>query len=308
MNIQDREIIPKQAVRLSELVVRLTAPNAGVMTGPGTNTYLVGKDDITVIDPGPLIDSHVEKILQVAGKRLKRVICTHTHPDHSPAGTPVAKAANVPLIGTPIENDGYQDLTFKPTSELTHRQVVTTNEYNLDVIHTPGHVGNHYCLLLREENILFAGDHLMTGTTVVIVPPYGDMSEYIQSLEILKNYPVDFIAPAHGGLIPDAIQVLDDTIVHRLKREAKVLKSLTERDRSTVDELIPLVYSDVNPNLFKLAQWSLLAHLLKLQKDNKTQNYVDDFGVLDRQLYLNSFDNGDVFSKHRWRIIAGTSN
>lgn len=283
-------------------MVRLTAPNASIMTGPGTNTYLVGKDDITVVDPGPNIDSHIQKILEVADGKLKRIICTHTHPDHSPAAAPLAQAAQVPMIGTLLADDGHQDLTFKPQMQLSHGQVVSTSEYSIEAIHTPGHVDNHFCLLLREENIVFAGDHLMGGVTVVIVPPYGNMTDYVASLELLKQYPIAYFAPGHGGLIPDANNILGYTIAHRLKREAKVLAMLTSNDESTVDELIPNVYSDVDPKLFYLARWSLLAHLVKLQKENKVQNYQGDFVQVDEQGYLNGFDSGAVFSVHKWKV------
>lgn len=264
-------IVAGQPVRLSELVVRITAPNAGPLTGPGTNTYLVGKEELTVVDPGPNIDSHVEAILAAGAGNITRVAVTHTHPDHSPAAAAVAKATSAVLIGKTIEDDGHQDTTFVPTQELIDGVDIQTPEYCLQVVYTPGHVGNHFCFILREENMLFAGDHLMQGSTVVIVPPSGDMADYVNSLRTLLRCDIDTIAPGHGTLMDDAKQIIERTIAHRLAREEKVIVALKKFPDSSVGELVRSVYSDVDEKLYKLASWSLLAHLLKLEKEGRAR-------------------------------------
>ena len=173
--------------RLNSRVRRLVAPNPGVMTGPGTNTYLLGDDEVAVLDPGPAIPSHIEAILETAGDRIRWIVCTHTHPDHSPAWQAVAEATGAQVIGALPADDMFQDDTFKPHQELTHDEVLRTPEFTLRAVHTPGHVSNHFCFFLEEEQMLFAGDHIMNGSTVVIVPPSGDMKAYIESLQLLLD-------------------------------------------------------------------------------------------------------------------------
>ena len=181
--------------RLNGRVRRLVAPNAGVMTGPGTNTYLLGDDEVAVLDPGPALPEHIDAILDTAGDRIRWIVCTHTHPDHSPAWKAVAEATGAQVIGASPPDDMFQDTTFEPTLELQHDYVLSTKEFTLRAVHTPGHVGNHYCFFLEEEGMMFAGDHIMNGSTVVIIPPSGNMKAYIESLQRLLDYPLQFIAP-----------------------------------------------------------------------------------------------------------------
>ena len=264
-----KPIVPGQAVRLSDLVVRITAPNAGPLTGPGTNTYLVGKDELTVVDPGPNIDSHVQAILAAGDGKITRIAVTHTHPDHSPAATPLAEATGAMTFGKTIEDDGHQDTTFSPIQVLVNGNSIQTSEYCLEVVYTPGHVGNHFCFILREENMLFAGDHLMQGSTVVIVPPSGDMADYVSSLQTLLHCNIETIAPGHGTLMDGAKKIIERNITHRLMREEKVIAALKKLPDSTIGDLVRSVYSDVDEQLYQLASWSLLAHLLKLEKEGR---------------------------------------
>ena len=262
--------------RLNSRVRRLIAPNPGVMTGPGTNSYLLGDDEVAVLDPGPALPEHIDAILDTAGDRIRWIVCTHTHPDHSPAWQAVAEATGAEVIGASPPDDKFQDETFKPTVEVQHDYVLSTPEFTLRAVHTPGHVGNHYCYFLEEEGMMFAGDHIMNGSTVVIIPPSGDMKAYIESLQLLLKYPLQFIAPGHGELMDQPKEAVDWLVSHRLGREQKVVEGLQKTGRVSLDELVKVVYDDVDSSLHKMARLSLSAHLIKLQHDHRARPYADD--------------------------------
>src|SRR5210317_136657 len=238
------------------------------MTGAGTNTYLLGKERVAVLDPGPAIPEHIDAILKTAGDRIRWIVCTHTHPDHSPAWQAVAQATGAEVIGALPADDMFQDDTFKPTRELQHDDVLATDEFTLRTVHTPGHVSNHFCFFLEEEKMVFAGDHIMNGSTVVIIPPSGDMKAYIESLRMLLNQPMVSIAPAHGDLMPNPVETVEWLVAHRLQREAKVLAGLDALGPSTLDGLVVNVYDDVDTSLHSWAKLSMKAHLLKLEAEN----------------------------------------
>ena len=261
--------------RLNTRVRRLVAPNPGVMTGPGTNTYLVGNEEVAVLDPGPAIPEHIEAILKAGEGKIRWIVCTHTHPDHSPAWQGVAEATGAEVIGASPADDMFQDETFKPAQEVLHDDVLKTEEFTLRAVHTPGHVSNHFCFFLEEEQMLFAGDHIMNGSTVVIVPPSGDMKAYIESLQLLLDYPLKYIAPGHGEVMEDSKSVVEWLVNHRLKREAKVVAGLTALTQAPLDDLVKAVYDDVDVSLHKMAKLSLLAHLIKLQQENQVQHFSD---------------------------------
>lgn len=264
------------AFRLNSRVRRLVAPNPGVMTGPGTNTYLLGNDEVAVLDPGPAIPAHIDAILETAGERIRWIVCTHTHPDHSPAWQAVAAATGAQVIGALPADDMFQDDTFRPDRELRHDDVLATPEFTLRAVHTPGHVSNHFCFLLEEEQMLFAGDHIMNGSTVVIVPPSGDMKAYIESLQLLLRYPIEFIAPGHGEVMADSRAVVDWLVNHRLQREAKVIRCLQQSGRASLEQLVKVVYDDVDTSRHKMAKLSLSAHLIKLQQENRASHHPAD--------------------------------
>lgn len=266
-----------EAVRLSPRLTRVTAPNAGRMTGPGTNTYIAGSEALAVIDPGPAIEEHIVALERICAGRLRWILVTHTHRDHSPAAHALAMRTGAELIGNVIPNDGYQDETFTGARALAQDDCLVTPEFTLRALLTPGHVSNHVCYLLEDDRILMTGDHMMGGSTVVIVPPAGNMRDYIASLERMLDYPIDYVAPGHGDLIGAPQQEIRRLIAHRLARESKVVDVLTRRGSATLAELVPPVYDDVDPALHEWAQLSLHAHLLKLAADGRAE--VDSAGL-----------------------------
>jgi glyoxylase-like metal-dependent hydrolase (beta-lactamase superfamily II) len=248
-------------------VRRLLAPNPSMMTGPGTNTYLFGVAEIAVIDPGPEIDAHIDRIIEAADAPVRWVLATHTHPDHSPGAMALAARTGAEVLGRPAPEHGPQDRSFRPTRVLADSDTLVTAEFTLEAVHTPGHASNHLCYRHTATNWLATGDQVIDGSTVVINPPDGDMSDYIESLERLKAMDCDALLPGHGGRIEDPGRAIDRIIEHRLLRERKVLDAVRQHPGLRPRELVPYVYQDVSPHLFPLAERSLLAHLLKLEKD-----------------------------------------
>jgi glyoxylase-like metal-dependent hydrolase (beta-lactamase superfamily II)/8-oxo-dGTP pyrophosphatase MutT (NUDIX family) len=272
------EIVPGMPKRLDRLVTRLTAPNPGAMTGPGTNTYLVGQGDLAVIDPGPDIPSHIEKILEAGQGRIRWIICTHTHLDHSPAAAPLKAATGAQVFGRPAP--AGQDATFKPDVIVEHGQRIKLDGATLRAIRTPGHASNHVCYFLEQTKMLFTGDHVMQGSTVVINPPDGDMRAYLASLEALLAEDIAIIAPAHGYLIGEAHREVRRLVAHRLAREAKVKTALAKIGPAPLESLVPVVYDDVPERLHRWAVRSLTAHLDKLVAEGAVRDADGSFALV----------------------------
>jgi len=273
-----------QVVTLSPLVRRVTANNPGAMTGAGTNTYLIGREELAVLDPGPADQSHIDAILASIGEATVRwIVVTHTHPDHSPAAKYLAERTGAEMVGSVLADDGHQDTSFTVHSNIRQGDLLVGKDFTLEAIATPGHVANHFCYLLREEGGVFTGDHIMGGSTVVIIPPSGDMAEYLLSLERLKEYPIRHLLPGHGDVIDDPLGVIEALIAHRLRREDKVIRLLRARGDISIADLTPLVYDDVDPGLHAVAQVSLWAHLLKLQKEGRVTKSVDQHWLFGQQ-------------------------
>lgn len=265
------EILPGVPVRVAPRIVRLTAPNPGVMTGPGTNTYLLGDASagIAVIDPGPAIDAHLQAILETAAGPIRWILCTHTHVDHSPLAAPLAARTGAAVLGMRARHPERQDATFAPERELAHGERLDIAGARLRVLHTPGHASNQLCFLEEDERLLFTGDHLMQGSTVVINPPDGDMAVYLASLRLLLAEDLAYIAPGHGFLMARPHEMVERLLVHRLARENKVLACLAEQGPSTLEALVPHVYDDVPARMHPVASRSLLAHLIKLRDERR---------------------------------------
>jgi len=265
--------IPKQ---ITPLVRRITAGNPGMFTGPGTNTYLIGDEEVTVIDPGPALHEHIEAIIQ-ASANIKQILLTHTHPDHSPGTRLLQDNIGVPVFALITESSKDQDITFTPERILIDGEIIANEYYSIEVIHTPGHASNHLCYLLKDEKLLFTGDHIMDGSTVVIASPDGSMQDYIDSLAKLKEYDLNKIAPGHGELIDEPYAVVDWIIKHRFERESKVIDVLKQHNSGDLNTLVKDIYSDVDAMLHPVAKWSLESHLIKLMDEGVVTRKNDKF-------------------------------
>jgi glyoxylase-like metal-dependent hydrolase (beta-lactamase superfamily II)/8-oxo-dGTP pyrophosphatase MutT (NUDIX family) len=263
------DLAPGVPKRLDARVTRLIAPNPGMMTGPGTNTYLVGEQDLAVIDPGPDIDSHVEKIVAEGKGRIRWILCSHTHVDHSPAAAKLKAATGATVLGRPAP--AGQDATFAPDRVIADGDRLFLGGVTFRAIHTPGHASNHICYLLEDTRMLFTGDQVMQGSTVVISPPDGDMRAYLASLERLLAEELAIIAPGHGYLIGEPQRELRRLIAHRLAREKKVVDAIGRLRAASLEELLPVVYDDVPARILGAAARSLTAHLDKLVADGRAR-------------------------------------
>ncbi len=259
-----------EPVKLLKNVQRLTAPNSSMMTGPGTNTYIVGEPGAyAVIDPGPNIDSHILKIADIVGADCRWIICTHSHPDHHPGAAALKALTGAQIAGRPMGGDTPSHWHFAPEIELNTGDRIQVGDSTLRAVHTPGHASNHVCLVLEEDGLLFSGDHILNGVTPVISPPDGDMRDYLRTLNELLLEPVNLVLPAHGYVLGAAKNAISKLIAHRLKREAKVLAAFEKTRHGEPSRLVQFAYDDVDSRLHRLAQDSLLAHLIKLVKDGK---------------------------------------
>ena len=250
-------------------VRRFVAPNPSMMTGPGTNTYLFGEREIAVLDPGPVIEAHLEHIERDAGGTIRWILVTHTHPDHSPAACLLAERTGAELLGRPAPEGAHQDETFVPDRVLDDGDSLTTGEFVLEAVHTPGHASNHLCYRHEASNWLFTGDHVIDGSTVVIDPPDGNMKQYIDSLRRVLDLGIDALVPGHGEVVNDPERLVNWIIDHRLEREEKVVAALQAKPGMTAHDLVPHVYQDVPERLYGWAERSLLAHLIKLEEDGR---------------------------------------
>ncbi|GMG87211.1 MBL fold metallo-hydrolase [Biformimicrobium ophioploci] len=267
-------------------VRRVVAPNGGPMTGAGTNTYLIGERELLVLDPGPDNAGHRAAILAAAGDvPIRKILVTHTHCDHSPSALPLAQETGASLIGAPMANDGHQDATFQCDICLSDGTSIEIDGLALRAIATPGHVANHFCFLLERQGILFTGDHIMQGSTVVIIPPSGDMHAYMHSLRKLQTLGLEALAPGHGNLIPTPHETIDALIQHRLGRERKVREQLALHGPVSLKGLTPHVYDDVDARLHPVAQYSLWAHLLKLEKEGIARKQVRDHWLFGDEVW-----------------------
>ncbi|MDB5860460.1 MAG: beta-lactamase-like protein, partial [Ramlibacter sp.] len=266
-----------QPVALLKNLVRITAPNPGVMTGPGTNCYLVGDPDTgyIVVDPGPNEPEHQQRIWRATGGDIRLIVCTHSHADHSPGARPLQALCKTrpPILGLPSA------ATARPASEFTPDRAVRDGEvlsveaagvsHSLKVLHTPGHAANHVCLVLLEDGLLLSGDHILNGSTTVVDPPDGDMTAYLDSLDALSaacdQYGIEFILPAHGYVLGFAKQAIAHLKAHRLQREARIVAAMRERPTGTLEDWVELAYADVPQRMWPVAKRSLLAHVQRIE-------------------------------------------
>ena len=274
------DLVAGEVKQLDRWVARLVAPNPGPMTGPGTNTYFVGDRALAIIDPGPLDDRHLAAILAHAGGRIRWILCTHAHHDHSPAAARLARATGAQLIGIPPPVSRRHDQTFVPDRTVADGESLQLGDVVLRTVHTPGHAPNHVCFQLAATGMLFTGDHVMQGSTVVIAPPEGDMRDYLASLRRLLMIEIPVIAPGHGYLIGAAHREVRSLVEHRLWREARVAAALERHRDASVEALVDDVYPDLRPVLRPAAMQSLRAHLIKLVQDGRARATGDRFQAL----------------------------
>ncbi len=256
---------------LSPLVRRIVAPNPGPFTGPGTNTYLVGIDEVAVIDPGPDDKAHVDAIVGASMReRVRWVLLTHTHPDHAPATERVVKATGAEVLAfSKRDKDGSGVI---PDRTIADGDTIEGTEFALEVLHTPGHAPNHVCFRLEEERMLFTGDTVLDGTWSVVNPRRGgDMAEYLDSLDRLRKLRLSRLAPGHGDVIEDPKMRIDEYIAHRKQRERQILRLVTKAGEVKVRDLVAEIYGgqELPTELVDAAGWQVHAHLVKLKADGK---------------------------------------
>jgi glyoxylase-like metal-dependent hydrolase (beta-lactamase superfamily II) len=253
-------------------VARVLAHNPSAFTYYGTQTYLVGEDEVAVIDPGPNLPEHVEALLHaIGGRPLVAIMCTHTHRDHSPAARPLANVTGTPIIGCaplvleaggPRADEAF-DRDYAPDRTLEDGEAIDVDGRQLVAVSTPGHTSNHLCYAFGDA--LFSGDHVMGWSTTVVFPPDGDMGAYMASLDRLRQRNDRIYYPAHGPAVTNPEQYVRHLAGHRLQREKQILRLIGERPRD-VPDIVAKAYPGLDPRLITAAGGSVLAHLLDLEK------------------------------------------
>ena len=255
-------------------IARLLAPNPSAFTFTGTQTYLAGTSEVAVIDPGPDLPEHVEAIVEaIGGRPVAAILCTHTHRDHSPGAAPLAQRTGAPIVGCAalaLESVGPRadaafDGDYTPDRVLEDGEAIAVGGRTITAVATPGHTSNHLCFAVEGSGALFTGDHVMSWSTTVVVPPDGDMAEYMRSLEKLRQRDDRILYPAHGPPVTNPQQYVRGLIGHRMQREKQVLGIVGDAP-STVKEIVAAAYPGLDPRLIAAAGGSVLAHLLDLER------------------------------------------
>ncbi|WP_398287597.1 MBL fold metallo-hydrolase [Sphingomonas nostoxanthinifaciens] len=258
---------------MEPLVRRILAPNPSPFTYTGTQTYVVGRGEVAVIDPGPDLPEHLATILdQTAGERIVAILCTHTHRDHSPASRPLKAATGAPIVGCAplaMEDGGPRadaafDLEYVPDRVLADGETVSGPGWTLRAVATPGHTSNHLCFALEETGALFSGDHVMGWSTTVVSPPDGDMAAYMASLDKLLTRTDRVYYPAHGPAIEQPRRLVGRLAGHRRLRERQILDMLGEAPQP-IPSMVARMYPGLDPRLIGGAGRSVLAHLIELE-------------------------------------------
>jgi glyoxylase-like metal-dependent hydrolase (beta-lactamase superfamily II) len=270
--VREVKFVYGEADQVSPLIRRVVAENPGPFTYLGTGVYIVGRGEVAVIDPGPPLDKHFEALRRaLQGERVTHVFTTHTHLDHSPLAHPLAQWAGCKVYGTPdpsgshdtvsLEEDGEEG--FMPDVVVKDGDVFTGPGWTLEAITTPGHMSNHVCYALKEENALFSGDHIMGWSTTVISPPDGNMGDYYRSLDKVKARGFATLWPTHGPPVQDANTFIDAYVAHRRARESAILARLAAGD-ALIFDMVKVIYKDVDVRLHPAAARSVLAHMIYL--------------------------------------------
>ncbi|MBQ63310.1 MAG: MBL fold metallo-hydrolase [Gammaproteobacteria bacterium] len=260
--------------QLTPLIRRVTARNSSGFTYNGTGTYIVGQGRVAVIDPGPLLEEHIDALKDaLEGEEVSHIFVTHTHGDHSPAAEPLKAfwdartyaygphGAGKLEQGIAVEVGGDRD--FEPDVRVKHGEVLEGDGWTIECVYTPGHTSNHLCFALAEENAIFTGDHIMGWATSVIAPPDGDMTQYLDSLNLLLQRDETIYWPSHGPCIKDVKTYVQAYIDHRLDRERQIIDVMTQ-GYSVIKDMVPVMYADTDPVMYTAAGWSVLAAMLRL--------------------------------------------
>ena len=268
-----------RADQVSPLIRRVVAHNPGPFTFTGTGTYIVGRGEVAVIDPGPDLPEHLEAILAATdGEKIAAILVTHNHADHSPLAQPLARATGATTYGCPmkapppaeagVQTEADHDDRFVAQVNVCQGGTIAGPGWTFEAIPTPGHTSNHVCYALAEENALFSGDHIMGWSTTVVVPPDGDMAAYMASLQLIRARNFATLWPTHGPPVTDPAPFLDAYFAHRLERERQILAQL-EAGRSHIADMVPVIYAGVDKRLYPAAGQSMLAHLIQLVRDGR---------------------------------------
>ena len=276
-----------QSVEIFPGVSRVTAPNPGPFTFHGTNTYLVGTKTLSVIDPGPESEEHLQALLHaIAGRPVSHILVSHTHTDHSPLAARLSKATGAtvyaegphraarPFYGdSPL--DSGADRAFRPDIQFFDGDLIKSDDWQLRAVLTPGHAANHAAFALEGTGVLFSADHVMGWSTTIVAPPDGSMADYMASLDKLIQRKDNLLLPAHGGPVTDPADSLQGLKEHRLARETAILERLRQGDR-TAEQIVRTIYRDPDPKMYPAAALSVLAHL----EDLVERNLVKSDGAL----------------------------
>ena len=259
--------------KLTPLIRRVTARNPSGFTFHGTGTYIIGRKDVAVIDPGPLLEEHIQALKRLlSGENITHILITHTHMDHSPAAAPLKDFWGVKTfgfgphgggIGNSQNTEAGGDKDFAPDVVCKDGSIISADDWTIECVHTPGHTSNHLCFALLEENSMFTGDHVMGWSTSVIGPPDGNMTDYIKSLEKLLRRKESTYWPTHGSSIDNVHEFVKAFISHRLEREEQILSCLKQGVNS-ISDMIPIMYSETDPSLHPAAARSAFAAIIRL--------------------------------------------
>ena len=269
----------EESVVVSPLITRVLARNPGPFTFKGTSTYIVGHQDVAVIDPGPDIPEHVEALKRtLAGRKVTHILVTHTHLDHSPAAAALKDWSGAPTYafgphgsgksGQDISVEEGSDMLFAPDILVSDANTIAGESFTFECVYTPGHTSNHMCFALCEEQALFSGDHVMGWSTTVVAPPDGDMTQYMASLRKLLMREDRILYPTHGAPVPAPKPYLQAYLSHRLEREEQILGCIRD-GVFTIPNIVQRIYADLDARLHAAAARSVLAHLIKLKADGR---------------------------------------
>ena len=258
--------------QVSPMIRRVICNNPGGFTFHGTGTYIIGRGEVAVVDPGPLDDAHIAALEKaVEGETVSHILITHTHRDHSPAAAPFKKSTGAPTYGYgphggdrggPVVEEGG-DYEFVPDHVIKDGDMIEGNGWTVEAIHTPGHTSNHICFALREENAIFSGDHVMGWSTSVISPPDGNMADYMSSLRKMLTRNEEIYWPTHGPAITEPKPHVEAFMAHRAGREDAILECIRD-GRTTIPAMVEVMYAEVDPRLHRAAGRSVFAHLLHM--------------------------------------------